>query len=327
MNFMTLTLLGASWGLFGLRLGYAIWNGRLRAVLSRRIWIQVFLCLLAFTLFGEEAERILDAVFLGKPITLLVKSVALLCMAQLYYQTLLSIDPSVEQYPYLRRLGFGTALVLTLVFALYCLSPWMPLYDFRLITIAFRDAVMCIFIAVSFLPSSWTFWKQERIGSMKLKHTASMVCCASYVVASMGSIGAGLLILTGRPDSVNTLIQTFRPAMYLAATSFLLMLMPQRGLRVFGYSARLLTYWRLRRVENRIRQLGDIQSSKLQASWIMLDPEQLELAIYRSLIFVLDYHPFIRSISEGETLYTAIQRLVRSQKAYSDLVDEITKLI
>lgn len=227
---------------------YAIWHHRLGAVFSRRIWIQVFLCLVAFTLFGEQAEQIVDRLFLGKPITLYVKSVALLGMVQLYEQTLLSINLMMN-YFFLRWLGFGTILFLTVIFTFYSLFPWMPLSSFRLEVIALRDAVMCVFLIFSFLPNVWSFWKREEVAFMKLKHAASMVCCTSYLVASIGSIGAGVLILANRPQHVDALVQMFRPAMYLVAVSFLLMLLPQRRPRIFSYPTRLLIYWRLRRIE------------------------------------------------------------------------------
>lgn len=60
------------------------------------------------------------------------------------------------------------------------------------------------------------------------------------------------------------------------------------------------------------QRLGAIHNPNLQTTWIILDPEQLELAIYRSLIFILDYHPFIRLSKEGETLYSTIHQIVRS---------------
>jgi len=326
VNLITILLLSISWSLFGLRFAYAIWHRRLGAVFSRRIWIQVFLCLVAFTLFGEQAEQIVDRLFLGKPIILYVKSVALLGMVQLYEQTLLSINITVENYFFLRWLGFGTILFLTVIFALYSLHPWMPLSNFRLEMIALRDTVMCVFIIFSFLPSVWSFWKREEVAFMKLKHAASIVCCISYLVASIGSIGAGVLILANRPTRVDALIQTFRPAMYLVAVSFLLMLLPQHRPRIFGYPARLLIYWRLRQIENRVRHLGDIHNPNLQTRGIILDPEQLEVAIYRSLIFILDYHPFIRLNKEGEALYSTIHQIVRSPNSYPDLVNEIIKL-
>lgn len=326
MNLITIILLGICWGLFGLRLAYAIWHRRLGAVFSRRIWIQVFLCLVAFTLFGEQAEQAIDRLFLGKPITLYVKSVALLGMIQLYEQTLQSINQAVEHYALLRWLGSGAILFLTAVFGLYFISPWMPLSDFRLEMIALRDAVMCIYNIFSFLPNGWSFWKREQVQSMKLKHAASMVCCTSYLVVSVGSIGAALLVLAHRPNHVDVLIQTFLPAIYLVAASFLLMLLPQRRPRIFSYPARLLIYWRLRQIENRVRHFGAIRNPNLQTRWVILDPEQLELAIYRSLIFVLDYHPFIRVSEEGEALYSAIHQIVRSPNSYPDLVNEIIKL-
>ena len=326
MNLITILLLATSWSLFGLRLAYAVWHRRLGAVFSRRIWIQVFLCLIAFTLFGEQAEQIVDHVFLGRPITLYVKSVALLGMVQLYEQTLLTINVAFESYSILRWLGFGTILFLTLLFPLYFIYPWMPLSNFRLEMIALRDTVICVFITFSFLPNVWSFWKQEEIAFMKLKHAASMVCCASYLVASVGSIGAGILVLADRPNHVDALIQTFRPAMYLVAVSFLLMLLPQRRPRIFSYPARLLIYWRLKRIEFRVRNLGAIHNPDLQTKWIILNPEQLELAIYRSLIFILDCHPFIRVSREGEALYLAIHGIASSPNSYPDLVNEIIKL-
>lgn len=326
MNFVTFLLLGISWSLFGLRLVYAIWHRRLGAVLSRRIWIQVFLCLVAFTLFGEQAEQIVDQVFLGKPITLYVKSVALLGMVQLYEQTLLSINLALEDYAILRWLGFGTIMFLTVIFGLYSLYPWMSLSSFRLEMIALRDTVICSFLIFSFLPNVWSFWKREEIAFMKLKHAASMICCVSYLIASVGSIGAGILVLANRSNHVDALIQTFRPAMYMVAASFLLMLLPQRRPRILSYPGQLLMYWRIKRIENRVRHFGAIQNSNLQKRWIILNPEQLELAIYRSLIFILDFHPLIRSSKEGEALYIAIHRIAQSPNSYPDLVNEIIKL-
>lgn len=86
MKLLNMLLLIVAWGIFAVRLGRAMWLGRFKEVLTRRIWLQVFLGMIAFSLFGPEIEPILDAVFLGRPVTLYVKSLAVLGMVYLYLQ-------------------------------------------------------------------------------------------------------------------------------------------------------------------------------------------------------------------------------------------------
>ena len=94
-----------------------------------------------------------------------------------------------------------------------------------------------------------------------------------------------------------------------------------------NYPAQLWVYWRLTRVEHRIHQIGNIQTLHIEKSVSILRPQNLELAMYRSLIFILDYYAVIRTMPEGKVLYDQIQEIVRSHKPYADLVGEITKLI
>ena len=145
MKWVYVILLGTSWGIFGLRLGRAIWLGRFREVLSRRIWLQVFLGMVAFTFFGQAPEQVLDSVFFGRPVTLYVKSIALLGMVYLYYLTLRDIDQNADRYHYLQGLGLGAMISFTLIFGYYFWFPSVPEYDFRLVMIACREIVMCVF--------------------------------------------------------------------------------------------------------------------------------------------------------------------------------------
>lgn len=327
MKWIYIILLGASWGIFALRLGRAIWLGRLKEVLSRRIWLQVFLGMLAFTFFGQAAEQVLDSIFFGRPITLYIKSIALLGMVYLYYLTLRDIDPKANRYRYLQGLGLGALISFTLIFGFYFWFPVVPEYDFRLVMIAYRESVICVFIAAALLPNTWLFLNHERVSSMKIRHAASIVCCVGYLLTSVGSISAGILVMLGRYESIEALIQIFLLPMYFVAVGFLVMLLPHRFFAVADYPAKLWIYWRLRRVENRVRQLGNIPNLPIKKSLSILRPQNLELAMYRSLIFILDYHAFIRPSDEGEVLYNQIQQILRSDKPYADLVDEITKLI
>ncbi|MEP6987942.1 MAG: hypothetical protein ABI970_20240, partial [Chloroflexota bacterium] len=213
------------------------------------------------------------------------------------------------------------------IFGYYFGFPVVPEYDFRLVMIACREIVMCVFIIGALLPNSWMFLQHERVSSMKIRHAASIMCCVGYLLTSVGSISAGILVLLGHYEPIEALIQIFLLPMYFVAVGFLIMLLPHRFFAVADYPLKLWIYWRLRRVEQRIHRLGNIQGLHLEQSMSILRPQNLELAMYRSLIFILDYHALIRTVPEGKVLYNQIQQIVRSDKSYADLVSEITKLI
>lgn len=326
MKLINAILLGLAWGIFAVRLGRAVWLGRFKEVLTRRIWVQVFLGMIAFSLFGPEMEPILDAVFLGRPVTLYVKSMAVLGMVYLYYLTLRDIDPKANGYWYLRPLGLGTMLCFTVIFGVYFLVPFVPESDFRLVMIAGRELVTSVFICVAILPNSQLFWQHERVSSMRLRHAASIVCCVGYLMTATGTIAVGVLVLLGNYAPIDGLIRLFVQPMYLVAVGFLVILIPHRVFAWADYPTRLWLYWRLRRIEKRVRQLGTIQQSYLDLSQGVLHPQNLELAIYRSLIFVLDYHAFMQQTVEGQRLSEQIQDIINTPQSYPDLLAEITKL-
>ncbi len=168
MNLLQL-ILAASWGFFLLRLVRAIYHGRLQAVISRPIWLQVILGLVAFTLFGEASERWIDAQFQNKPVALYLRSSALLGLCYLYYLTLRDIHPDADRYRYLHSLGQAVLFILNLSFIAYLLFPQLPLATFRGLIFAFRDTAMGIFVVGAFLPSSGWFWQHEQVNAMKLK--------------------------------------------------------------------------------------------------------------------------------------------------------------
>jgi hypothetical protein len=323
MNPIFLALLVSSWSIFFLRLLQAMRYHRLGAVRTRQIWLQVLLAMIAFTLFGETIEGVIDGYFSGRPVTLLVKSLALLGMFQLHTQALSRIVPKHLPFQALQRLGMATLLTLTLTDVAYALLPWMPLYNFRLEYIGLRDGVMCLFILWIFLPSSLYFWQYEQVTAMKLKHGASIVSCIGYLLASVGSIGAGLLTLVGHTAFTDYLIRAFRPTMYLVAVSFLVMITPSKWLGPWGYPHRLQTYWRLRRIARHLCEMVN-QYSLPQQSFL---PLNLELATYRTVIFVLDHYALVAETPDGTALREQVQQCIQRSKSYADLVEEMSRIV
>jgi hypothetical protein len=119
------------------------------------IWIQVFLALVTISLMGETTETVIDQLFADWPVTLFVKTMAMLGMFHLYYVTLRDIDICSHHYRYLAYLGPSALVGGILYFLIYSLSPVIPKSDFRYLTLALRDAVMVAYIVPAFLPSSF----------------------------------------------------------------------------------------------------------------------------------------------------------------------------
>ncbi len=139
----------------------------------------------------------------------------------------------------------------------------------------------------------------------------------------LGSLGSMMLILLGQPEAANSVSESVRPLMLIVAGSFLITLVPRRLSKLEFYPARFWAYLRLKRVEKRVRQLTLVQFLTQEPPVQIWFPQELELAIYRSLIFVLDYHALLRTTIEGETLYLQIQQIIHNQTTYDDLVNEI----
>lgn len=327
MKSFNIMLLVLAWLIFSLRLCRAVWIGRFTEVLTRRIWLQVFLGMIAFSLFGPEIEPLLDGYFGGKPVTVYIKSMAVLGMVYLYYLTLRDIDPNAHRYRFLKPLGLSTALIFTMIFGYYYWSSFVPEYNFRLIMIAVREMVISIFICIAILPNSKMFWQHERVSSMKARHAASILCSVGYLTTASGTIAIGVLALLGTYEPIDGLIRTFMQPMYLVAIGFLILLLPHRVFAWAGYPAQLWIYWRMKRIERRIRKLSNIEPRFRSNTSLLLNPQNLELAIYRSLIFVLDFHPFMPETSGGKQLSEQIQDVIRSPKSYPELVNEIAALV
>ncbi|MCA0455434.1 MAG: hypothetical protein LCI00_15770 [Chloroflexi bacterium] len=327
MKSLNLALLIVAWIIFGLRLCRALWIGRFSEVLTRRIWSQVFLGMIAYTLFGPDIEPMVDDYFGGKPITLYVKSMAVLGMVYLYYLTLRDIDPNANRYGYLKPLGQNSAVIFTGCFGLYFLSPVVAEDDFRYFMLAFRELVISIFICMAILPNSKIFWRHEQVSSMKIRHAASILCSIGYLTTASGTIAIGILALLRHHEPLDGLIRAFMQPMYLVAIGFLIMLLPHRVFAWASYPAQLWIYWRIKRIERRIRKLANIENTYRAKHLVILNPQNLELAIYRSLIFVLDFHAFVPETIEGKTLSKQIQNVICSPKSYPELVNEIAALV
>jgi hypothetical protein len=69
--------------------------------------------------------------------------------------------------------------------------------------------------------------------------------------------------------------------------------------------------------------ISTIQQSKLI---VARDPKELELAIYRATISVLDYYPLLAHDENSHTLYQVLHRCVTTSPDYDKLVQGMVRL-
>lgn len=312
------------WAIFAWMLRRAIVNHRFMNRRPAYIWIQVFLALVTVSLMGKTIETEIDTIFADWPVTLYIKSMAMLSMFHLYYLTIRDIDAGSYHYWYLSYLGPSALLGGTLYYLVF--SQHYPRPDFRYLTLALRDAIMVIYLVSAFLPSSFRLWRLEQVSSMRVKHLASMVCCLCYI--GIGGVNITVAVLNGlRLPQAESLSTAFVPVVYLGAVSFLVILVPHRWLMPLQYPVRLYRWERLKRLEVRLQVCGAAQPWRPDRSLRDLQPNQLDLTIYRSLIFILDHYPLIRTHPDGEVLYHQIQAVVQSSRSYADLIKTLSEIV
>jgi hypothetical protein len=312
------------WLVFAWMLRRALHNQRFTQRRAVYIWIQVALGLITVSLMGQTVEASLDRFWSGWPVTLYIKTMAMLSLFHLYYLTIREIDTRSHHYRYLADLGPLALLGGTLYFLLG--SPSYSRSDFRYQTLALRDGIMVVYIVSAFLPSSWRLWRLEQVGSMKVKHLASIVCCLCYLLIAGGNIIVAVLNARRAPQ-IESLSTACIPVAYLGAISFLVILVPHRWLVPLRYPDRLYRWWRLHRLEVQLRTWGVAQRWQPTGSLRALLPDQLELTIYRSVIFILDGYPLIRTQPQGKALYQQIGTIAQSPLPYAELVKSLSELV
>lgn len=312
------------WVLFLVTFLRALVEGKLSRTQSMRLWMIFFLCCIAFTLWGENSEAVLDHFFQGQQIALIVKYICLITVAHLFHALLNEVKPDHALIP-LKWLS-PIALIVGLA-GFFLQNIYHPLSDadLRFLYIGGRDAVVMVYAVASFIPGTLSMRRDETVGIMRFKHTLIILLSLCFVITAIGSIVAAILALgkIGDPRIAASVVQPF---VVLGIIFFLLIMIPHRWFAKLIHLRRFYTYYRLHCLEKQLlSNIGVASSNPIDISALFYAKE-LELAIYRSMISVLDFYPMLAQEERSYALYSKIQNCVETTDVYNDLVQEMTQL-
>jgi hypothetical protein len=293
------------------------------APFNRRMWSQYFLSVLAFTFWGDSAEQLLDQYFYGLPMALYLKYICLIWVCHLYLQMLKDVTPSLHIPAALDHV-FPMMVGLGLVsFAMYAVFHPIPLMDLRYVVIGLRDAVILIYIVFGLGAGTWAMRGQEQVFAMRLKQTAVVLFFIFFTLTAVGSISAMVMTAFHVGDAAFA-AHVMEPFVYPAALCFVITLVPYRWYAVLLHVKRLMIYYQLRQVERTVVPLAGTPGNRYTMSHLVLHPAHLELAIYRTVIAILDSYALIdRGSQSVAPIFVRIERCAQTNPDYADLVNAL----
>lgn len=317
-----------------------------RAVVKRKLndvptlagWAQLFCAVLVYSLQGEAVERAVDARFHGLPVALYTKYFGTLIWFYLYFRILRQVIPIHRLYPWIERV-FPLIAVVGLVTMPMVATPAHRQQARDLIT-GIRDLGMIIPVVVIFIPLTWRIRQRETIGGMRLKQMVIILCYAGYVVIACGNILKATFTFLDQ-NRRHEIESIFTPVLLFSLFLFILLLLPFRWTVLIHYPKRLLTYYRLRRLErdilhkmsemNKMDGVHRLQMNVERSAYppLPFQLEALELEIYRAVINLLDYAGVLAmnvSDVQTRTLAKQVQDIAKTYPSYSALVYHLSRI-
>jgi len=307
------------WFVFVLTLARALYKDQLLHRAGQRTWLMFFLSILACTFWGEAAEMSLDRHFDDLPVALYLKYVSLIGVCHLYRQLLRDVGGLSGTSPlldYLAPTAIGLGVLSFIGFA--WLAP-IPRDDLRYIVIGTRDAVILLYILTGFYRGTLAMWQREQVLAMRLKQASIILFFSFFAISTVGSITAAVLTVLqiGDPARAARILQPF---LYPAIFFFILMLIPYRWYAALPHYQSLWRYYQLKQLEQRILQLAQSEPNPDPLPWVILHAERLELAIYRTVISILDVYPMLPDTTDARLLANTIKESLMNHPDYTDLI-------
>jgi hypothetical protein len=174
-----------------------------------------------------------------------------------------------------------------------------------------------------FVPINTQMFRQERVFPMRVKHLTTLVLTVTFAIsAAFSVIFIPPILLTGHENPGPYLI----PRGPIAALCLVIILVPHRWLALLLLPRRLRRYARLAALERRLAGLVTLRRERLDW-WRLFRPEYVEMAIYVTLINILDnFRRADRADPRGCELYAQIQVLLPLYADYDDLVEAICRV-
>lgn len=319
-----LLFVSAVWLTFIAVLLRAIVRAQFSSKRSKQLLLNVFLCCLAFTFWGKDAEQSLDRYFDNLPLAVYIKYVCFISVAHLFYNLLKEVQ--ARHVPtFLRWLAPISIIAGVVSFLSHAYYPVIASEELRFLVIGARDSVVLFYVLFSFIPGTLAMRRQEHVESMRFKLMAMVLCSIIFLMTAISSIVAAVMVLSqqGNPSAAAATVQ---PMIGIGLLLFMLIIMPHRWFMGLFQLPRLYLYYRLWQLDQRILRCKGLNPSEKFHFGLARQPQELEYAIYRVLISVLDFYPVLAQEPENYALYERVQTCIKNTSHYKDLVQELARL-
>ncbi len=283
-----LFLTGLLWLVFVPVFIRACFEGQLADPDRRGSWIQAGLALLIFTLMGERMDLRVDRWFGGLPVTLYLKYFGMLVWFQLYYAFARRIVPDRPIYRYLNVVIPAGVILGLLTVPLVAAIPYGERSTARLLVTGLRDVWILLLSLLAIAPAARHLSVDEGIPGMRIKQGMIFTAHLAYAVVAVGNITVATLIMGGFDRSAE-IDRITAPFMGMAVLAFVVLLLPYRWLQPLFLPQRFWLYWRLKLRERQLLRAVAARSDLPWFSFHLLRADELELALYRTVINLYDY--------------------------------------
>ncbi|NLF79236.1 MAG: hypothetical protein GX573_26375 [Chloroflexi bacterium] len=312
---------------------YGMWRGYRGAQrIDRYVLITwtIFISLgVVFTLRIKAVQPFIDAYFHDYPVTFLVSLLAVVAATAAYS---LSLKWLVQRSPGLIRLRWFHLRLIQAAPGIAGLLVGLMAAHIAGRVSAFRAEHMMKWAvegygllqsALVFVPVNLAMFRQEEIFPMRVKHLATLVLTATFAIsATFSVVFIPPILLTGQPNQGPYLI----PRGLIAAFCLVIILVPHRWLALLLLPPRLRRYARLAALERHIEKMVLIRRKSPAWSQVF-DPEELEMAVYVTVINILDHY---RRVNLGDPrgceLVAQIDALWPECAGYEELVEGLCRI-
>lgn len=282
-----------------------------------------------FTLRVPAVRPVIDGLADDRPVTFLLSLLGVLTATAAYSLSLKWLaDDAPEahrQRCYHAQLVQAALVVAALLVALMVLHMTGGLTRF-LVEHMMKwtlEAYALLQAGLVLVPFNVAMVRRERVFPMRVKHFATLVLCAIFgVSAALSVVAIPPMLFTGQANRVPYLI----PRGPVAAVCLVIILVPHHWLTLLLLPRRLRRYVQLTRLERALGKRITIRRAGL-GHWQLWSPAYVEMAIYVTLINVLDnYRRLDASDPRGGALVRQIDDLLPRCAEYDDLVEGVCRV-
>ncbi len=291
---------------------------------SLHAWAVFFLVSLIAILTIDSVSERLDGYFRGLPVTVLTRSLLMLVTIVVFFR---GIEGFYERRPRLAKylMWLTTADIGVCVGAFVWFVMWRFVSDDAMIYLIkdLRDIMMIAWTFLIFVPFSVQLWRSEQVRPMKLHRALDLGFWIAFLFDSVTGIVVSIAVLFEVRWQTYLWIMD-RSFTYLCYLLMLVALFPYRWLMPLFYPGKLLLYFRLNRVKRNIKRWSATQPLQADLAPNLAHPDEVELAIYQTVIQILDMYPSMTG--GGRALQEQIQRFVEAQLSYNEFAQKLANV-